>query len=28
MEAVNRDELHQGAAAISIMTYLLAEKGP
>jgi hypothetical protein len=28
IEAVNRDELHQGAAAIGIMTYLLAEKGP
>jgi carboxypeptidase Q len=27
IEAVNRDELHQGAAAIAIMTYLLAEKG-
>jgi hypothetical protein len=27
MEAVNRDELHQGAAAIAIMTHLLAEKG-
>jgi hypothetical protein len=27
IEAVNRDELHQGAAAIAILTYLLAEKG-
>jgi carboxypeptidase Q len=26
-EAVNRDELHQGAAAMAILTYLLAEKG-
>ena len=25
--AVNRDELHQGAAAMAIMVYLLAEKG-
>jgi carboxypeptidase Q len=27
IEAVNRDELHQGAAAMAILTYLLAEKG-
>ncbi len=26
-EAINRDDLHQGAAAIAILTYLLAEKG-
>jgi hypothetical protein len=26
-EAINRDDLHKGAAAMAIMVYLLAEKG-
>jgi carboxypeptidase Q len=27
IEAVNRDELHQGAAAMAVLVYLIAEKG-